>query len=143
MQMLGISKISYYSIAVDVLTETSFVITLLVLSATLCVCVCVCVRACVRACVCVCVCACVCVCVSVKERDTERHRHRHRHRQTDRQTDRQSDRKAQVIDLYISWQISCGQCIGCLLRYPTDLHRYKLTPTQTSFCCAKKPLCPI
>ena len=27
-----------------------------------------------------------------------------------------------------------------LAGYPTDLHRYKLTPTQTSFRCAKNPV---
>ena len=40
---------------------------------------------------------------------------------------------------YRSWRVSFSPCIGCLLKYPIDLHRYKLTPTQTSFRYAKKP----
>ena len=40
---------------------------------------------------------------------------------------------------YRGWQVPCGQCIGCPLKYPTDLLKYKLTPTQTSFRCANEP----
>ncbi len=37
-----------------------------------------------------------------------------------------------------SWRVPCSPCIGCLLKYPTDLHRYKLTPTQTFFSLREK-----
>ena len=47
-----------------------------------------------------------------------------------------------VLGNYGSWQVSCGQCMGCLLTYPTDLHRYKLTPTQHLLLCEKTFVLP-